>query len=48
MKPKSVTTQMKALDVYFLMVVFMFLLNKVHVFAICMLNLVRETWQWKG
>ena len=33
MKPKGVTTQMKALDEYFLMVVFMLLLNRVHVFA---------------
>ena len=33
MKPKGVTTQMKALDEYFLMVVFTLLLNRVHVFA---------------
>ena len=39
---------MKALDEYFLMVVFVLLLNKVHVFAIFMFNLDRETWQWKG
>ena len=32
MKPKGVTTQMKALDEYFLMVVIS-LLNKVHGFA---------------
>ena len=30
---KGVTTQMKALDEYFLMVVFTLLLNRVHVFA---------------
>ena len=42
MKPKCVTIQMKALDEYFLMVVFMLLLNRVHVFTICMLNLDRE------
>ena len=45
MKPKGVTTQMKALDEYFLMVVFTLLLNTVHVFASFMLNLDRETWQ---
>ena len=33
MKPKGVTTQMKALDKCFLMVVFTFLLSRVHVFA---------------
>ena len=33
MKPKGVTTQMKALDEYFLMVVFMLLLNTVRVFV---------------
>ena len=33
MKPEGVTTQMKALDEYFLLVVFMLLLNRVHVFA---------------
>ena len=33
MKPKGVTTQMKALDEYFLMVVFPLLLNRVHVFV---------------
>ena len=31
MKPKGVTTQMKALDEYFLMVVFTLLLNKIQV-----------------
>ena len=36
MKPKGVTTQMKALTEYFLMVVFTLLLNRVHVFAIFM------------
>ena len=41
-KPKGVTTQMKALDEYFLMVVFTLLLNRVHVFAIFMFNLDRE------
>ena len=39
MKPKSVTTQMKALDEYFLMVVFTLLLNTVHVFVNFMFNL---------
>ena len=39
MKPKGVTTQMKALVEYFLMVVFKLLLNKVHVFANLMYNL---------
>ena len=33
MKPKGVTTQMKALDEYFLVVVFKLLLNRVHVYA---------------
>ena len=42
-KSKCVTTQMKALDEYFLMVVFTLLLNEVHVFAIFMFNLDRET-----
>ena len=37
MKSKGVTTQMKALDEYFLMVVVMVLLNTVHVFANVML-----------
>ena len=46
MKPKGVTTQMKALDDYFLMVLFTLLLNRVNVFfAIFMFNLNRETWQ---
>ena len=31
-KPKGVTTQMKVIDEYFLMVVFVLLLNRVHVF----------------
>ena len=43
MKFKGLTTQMKALDEYFLMVLFMLLLNTVHVFAIFMSNLDRET-----
>ena len=30
MEPKGVTTQMKALEEYFLMVVFTLLLNRVH------------------
>ena len=34
MKPKGVTTQMKALDEYFLMVVFTLLLNRGHDFAV--------------
>ena len=33
MKPKGVTTQMKAIDEYFLMVVFTLLQNTVHVLA---------------
>ena len=45
MKSKGVSTQMKALDEYFLMVVFTLLLNKVHVFANFMFNLDREAWQ---
>ena len=44
-KAKGVTTQMKALGEYFLMVVFMLWPNRVHVLAIIMFNLVRETWQ---
>ena len=45
-KPKGVTTQMKALDEYFLMVVLTLLLNRVHVFAnFIRFNLNRETWQ---
>ena len=43
MKPKGVTTQMKALDEYFLMVVFMLLLNRAHVFVICYFILDRKT-----
>ena len=39
---------MKALDEYFLMVVFTLLLNRVHVFANFMSNLNRETWHPKG
>ena len=37
MKPKGVTTQMKALNESFQMVVFTLLLNRVHVFAKFML-----------
>ena len=48
MKPKGVTTQMKTLDEYILMVVFMLLLNRVHIFANFMFNLNRETWQRKS
>ena len=48
MKPKGVTTQMKALDEHFLMVVFMLLLNRVHILANFMFNLDRETWQQQG
>ena len=44
-KPKSVTTPMKALTKYFLMVVLPFVLNRVYTFAHFMLNLNRETWQ---
>ena len=42
MKSKGVTTQMKALDEYFLMVVFTSLLNRVRVFAIFMLMLIEK------
>ena len=48
MKPKGVTTQMKALDEYFLMVVFMLLLNRVHILANFMFNLDRETMATTG
>ena len=37
MKSKGVTTQMKALDEYFLMVVLTLLLKRVHVYAIFVL-----------
>ena len=47
-KPKGVTTQMKALDGYFLMAVFTLLQNRVHVFAIFMFNLKREKFAMKG
>ena len=39
---------MKALDDYFLLVVFTLLLNSGHVFLIFMFSLDRESWQWKG
>ena len=39
MKSKGVTIQMKALDEYFLMVVFTLLLNRLHVFANFMFHL---------
>ena len=39
---KGVTTQMKALDEYFLMVAFRLLLNRLHVFVIFMFNLNEE------
>ena len=45
MKPKGVTTQMKALSEYFLMLLFVLSLKRVHVFANFMFNLKRETWQ---
>ena len=45
MKPKGVTTQMKALHEYFLVVVFTLLLNRLHVFANFIFNLDRETRQ---
>ena len=35
MKPKGVTTQMKALGEYFLLVVLTLLQNRVHVFLVC-------------
>ena len=47
MKPKGVTTQMKSLAEYFLMVLFISFLSRVHIFAVFMFNLDRETWQWK-
>ena len=47
MKPKGVTTQMIALDGYFLMVVFTLLLYILHI--LCVWNFCvlfdRETWQ---
>ena len=46
MKRKGVTTQMKALNEYFLMAVYILLLNRVHVFAYFLFNLDRE--QLKG
>ena len=46
MKSQGVTTQMKALDDYFLMVIFTLLLDRLHVFTVFMFNLDRETWQW--
>ena len=46
MKPKGVTTQMKALDEYFLMVAFTLFLDGVHIFANFMFHyLNRKTWQ---
>ena len=39
MKPKGVTTQMNALDDYFLMVVFTLVPNRVHGFANFLLDL---------
>ena len=41
-KSKGVTAQMKALDEFFLLVVFTLLLNGVRVFAIFMFNLKTE------
>ena len=38
------TTQMKALDEYFLMVVFALLLKRVYVFANFVVNLGIQTW----
>ena len=43
MKPKGVTTRMKALDEYFLMEGFTLLLNTVYAFANFMVNMDRET-----
>ena len=48
MKPKGATTQMKALNEYFLMVVFALLQNILHLFANFMFNVDRETQQRKG
>ena len=45
-KPKGVTTQIKALDEYFLMVVFTLSLNRVHVFVNFMLRVNRELLQY--
>ena len=39
MKSKAVTIQVKVVCEYFLMVVLTLLLNKLHVFAICIFNL---------
>ena len=44
-EPKGVTTQIKALNEYFLMAVFTLLLNRVHDFTNFMSNLDRETCQ---
>ena len=49
MKPKGVTTQMKALNESFLMVVFTLLLNRVHVFAhLCLIWTVGEHGTLRG
>ena len=45
MKSKGVTTQMKVLDEYFQMVVFMLLQNRGYILVIFMFNLDRETWK---
>ena len=45
MKSKGVTTQMKALDEYFPIVVFTLLLNRVHDFAMFTFTLDRKIWQ---
>ena len=42
MKPKGVTTQMKALDDYFQMAVFTLLLNRVHVLQMLCLILTEK------
>ena len=45
-KFKVVATEMKALNEYFVMVVFTLLLNRLHIFSIFMFNLdSREIWQ---
>ena len=43
MQFEGVTTQMKALNEYFLMVAFALLLDRIHVFANFIFNLDRET-----
>ena len=48
MESKGVTIQMKALNEYFLMVVFTLLLNRFHVFAIFMFKFGQRNMAVKG